>query len=366
MRRRDFIAGLGAAASPALWPRVALGQAVDRRRRVGVLMNYAPAQAEAQAYLAAFIQRLRQLGWIEGHNVRIDVRWNGGDVDLARTDAAELIDLMPDAILATEVTSAVPVVFVSGSDPGAPSFVASVKQQPGGAVTRFGSYDQSIAGKWLDLLKGLVTGLTRVAVMFNPDTAPQAQFFLQAVEAAAPSVGVATVAAPVRVSADIEATLATFARASGGGLILPDDSFTRLHSRLIAELAGRYRLPSIAAAAGFAKSGGLMDFGSIVDVVGQYRQAAGYVDRILNGWKAGDLPVQGADRYRFVINLGTAAALGLTVPLPLLGLADEVIDCDGAMSSWASARRRQRDRWRQVSSDRQCRSRASPTRQPRR
>jgi putative tryptophan/tyrosine transport system substrate-binding protein len=201
MRRRDFIAGLGAAASPALWPRVALGQAVDRRRRVGVLMNYALAQAEAQAYMAAFIQRLRQLGWIEGHNVRIDVRWNGGDVDLARTDAAELIDLMPDAILAAEVTSAVPVVFVSGSDPGSPSFVASVKEQPGG--------DQSIAGKWLDLLKGVVTGLTRVAVMFNPDTAPQAQFFLQAVEAAAPSVGVATVAAPGRVSADIEASLAT-------------------------------------------------------------------------------------------------------------------------------------------------------------
>jgi putative tryptophan/tyrosine transport system substrate-binding protein len=335
IKRREFIAGLGgAAASAAISPHAAHAQQPERMRRIGVLVNGAATETVSQSYVAAFTQGLRQLGWTEGQNLRIDVRWIAGDAGLARSYAAQLIGLMPDVILAAttpnlmalrQATSTVPVVFVSVSDPVAQGFVASVRQ-PGGNITGFSAYEFSTGGKWLDLLKEIAPGLARVAVMFNPDNAPQSKFFMQTIEDAAPSFGVQAIAVPVRAAADIEPALANFARQPNGGLMLPPDTFTRFRYALIADLADRYRLPSIAALSGFAKDGGLMEYSVSVDLVGQFRHAATYVDRILKGSKPGDLPVQAPDKYTFVINLKTAKTLGLTVPLPLLGFADEVIE----------------------------------------
>jgi len=331
MRRREFIAGLGSAAA---WPLAASAQQAGRVRRVGVLMNGAATTAVYQSALDAFIQGLRELGWTESQNLRIDVRWSAGDAAVARLYAGQLIGLMPDVILAAstnnlvvvrQATRTVPIVFVSVSDPVAQGFVASVRQ-PGGNITGFSAYEFSVGGKWLDLLKKFAPGLTRVAVMFNPDTSPQSKFFVQAIEAVAPSLGVQAIAVPVRAAADIEPAVAGFARVPNGGLILTTDSFTELYLSLISDLAGRYHLPSISYEEPFARAGGLMAYGTNVDLVAHYRQAAGYVDRILKGAKPGDLPVQAPTHYRFVINMKTAKSLGLTVPLPLLGLADEVIE----------------------------------------
>jgi putative tryptophan/tyrosine transport system substrate-binding protein len=198
-------------------------------------------------------------------------------------------------------------------------------RRPGGNLTGFSQYEFSMGGKWLDLLKQVVHDLARVGVMSNPDTSPQSKFFMRAIEAAAPPLRVRAIAMPVRAIADIEPALASFARQPNGGLMLPTDSFTRLHQMLIADLASRYRLPSVAWHSSFAKDGGLMEYGTSIDAVGQFAQAATYVDRILKGSKPGDLPVQGADKYRLVINLKTAKALGLTIPETLLATADEVI-----------------------------------------
>jgi putative ABC transport system substrate-binding protein len=329
MKRREFIGLLGGAA--VVYPLAARAQTV---RRVGVLMNGAATETAQQSYLTAFIQELRQLGWTEGQNVRIEIRWSAGDAQLARIYAAQLIGLQPDVILAAsstnliavrDATSAVPVVFTQVSDPVAQGFVTSVTK-PGANLTGFSQYEFSIGGKWLDLLKEAVPGLARVGVMFNPETSPQSKFFMRAVEAAASSLGVKAVMTAVRTTADIEPAFESFAREPNGGLMLPTDSFTRLRLNLIIELANRHRLPAIATTPVFPEQGGLMYYGSNVNLPDQFRQAAGYVDRILKGAKAGDLPVQRADKYTLVINLKTAKALGLNIPLPLTGLADEVIE----------------------------------------
>jgi putative ABC transport system substrate-binding protein len=198
--------------------------------------------------------------------------------------------------------------------------------ETGGNLTGFGNFEFSIGGKWLDLLKEIAPNLSRIAVMFNPDTSPQSKFFVRSVEAAAPSHGVQAIVVPVRTTADIEPAFESFARAPNGGLILPPDTFINLRQNLIVQLAARHRLPSISSYDTFPKDGGLMCYSANVNYSDQFRQAAGYVDRILKGIKPGDLPVQNVDRYSLVINLRTAKALGLTVPLPLLGLADEVIE----------------------------------------
>jgi len=303
-------------------------------RRVGVLMNGAATEAALQSYLAAFLQALQQLGWAEGKNLRVDVRWNAGDAALARIYAAQLIGLMPDVILASSTTnltviqqgtSTVPVVFIQVSDPVEQGFVASLTK-PGGNLTGFSQFEFSVGGKWLDLLKEITPGLARVAVMFNPDTSPQSKFFMRSIEAAAPSLGVQVIAVPVRATADIEPAIESFARTPNGGLILTSDTFTRLRYKLIADLAAHHRLPSIGAEEPFVRDGGLMYYGANVNVLEQMPQAASYVDRILKGTKPGDLPIQRADKYTLIINLKTAKALGLTVPLPLSGLADEVIE----------------------------------------
>src|ERR1700730_12248892 len=288
MRRREFIAAIGGAAA---WPLAAGAQQPGGVRRVGVLMNTVATDTEFQSYVAVFIQGLRRLGWVEGQNLRVDVRWNAGNAGLSQTYAAQLIGLMPDVILVASTTNltairratnTVPVVFVSVSDPVAQGFVASVRQ-PGGNITGFSRYEFSIGGKWLGLLKEAAPGLSRVAVMFNPDTSPQSKFFMQAIEAAAASLGVQVIAAPVRATADIESALESFGRQPNGRGTDASDTFTNLRYSLIANLAGRYSLPSIASGASFAKNGGLMYYGSNINLADEYRRAATYVDRILKG-----------------------------------------------------------------------------------
>jgi putative tryptophan/tyrosine transport system substrate-binding protein len=329
MKRREFIAGLGG----ATWSVVARAQQGERVRRVGVLMGGAVTEAVVQSYLAAFVKGLRQLGWTGGQNLRMDIRWSAPDAGLERTYAEELIGLMPDVILAAstvnltairQATSTVPVVFVEVADPVAQGFVASVRH-PGGNLTGFSFYEFSLGSKWLGLLKEVAPGVRRVAVMFNPDTAPHYKFFMPVIEAAAQSLGMQAIATPIRFTADIEPALASFAHQPNGGLML-FDHFIRVHQKLIASLTGRFRLPSVSGISDFAKDGGLMDYSPHVDLLGQYRQAASYVDLILNGSNPDGLPIQGPDKYRFVFNLSTAKALGLTVPSTLLALADEVIE----------------------------------------
>jgi putative tryptophan/tyrosine transport system substrate-binding protein len=330
VRRREFIAGL---ASAAAWPPMVVAQQADHMRRIGVLMGGAATETEYQSYLAAFVEELSRLGWSERQNLRVDVRWNASDAGLGRIYAAQLIGLMPDVILAAttinltvirQATNTVPVVFLQVSDPVAQGFVATMRQ-PGGNLTGFSAYEFSIGGKWVGLLKEVAPSLSLVAVLFNPDEAPQTKFFMQAIEATASSLGVQAIAMPVRDDADIEPALARFGGQPNGGLILPTGIFMQSHYLLIADMASRYRLPSIAAVSGFAKDGGLMEYGAQGDLVAQYRQEAYYVDRILKGAKPGDLPVQGRDKFRFAINLKTAKALGLTIPETLLATADEVI-----------------------------------------
>jgi putative tryptophan/tyrosine transport system substrate-binding protein len=331
LRRREFITLLGGAT--AAWPLAVRAQS-SPVRRIGVLMNGAATETIPQSYVATLVQALREVGWTEGKNLRLDIRWNAGDAALARTYAAQLIGLMPDVILASsttnltviqQATSTVPVVFVQVSDPVEQGFVASLTK-PGGNLTGFSMYEFSIGGKWVNLLKEVAPGLARVGVMFNPDTSPQSKFFMRSVEVAAQSLGVQAIVVPVRATADIEPAFESFARAPNGGLILTTDTFTNLRQKLIADLASRHRLPAISSNSNFPKDGGLIYYGASISLIAQFRQAATYVDRILKGAKPGDLPVQQADKYTLVINLRTASALGLTVPLPLLGLADEVIE----------------------------------------
>jgi putative tryptophan/tyrosine transport system substrate-binding protein len=330
MKRREFIAGLGGVA----WPLATRAQQPTRIRRVGVLMGGDVTEADVQSYLATFVQGLRQLGWTEGQNLRMDIRWNAADAGLARTFAEELIGLMPDVILASstinltairQTTSTVPVVFVTVADPVAQGFVGSVSH-PGGNLTGFSFFEFSLGSKWLGLLKEVAPGVGRIAVMFNPDTSPLYKFFMPVIEAAAQSLGVQAITTPVRSTTEIEPSLGSFVCQPNSGLMLPGDTFTRVHQKLIANLIGHFRLPSISGLLDFAKDGGLMDYSPNIDLPGQFRQAASYVDRILNGSKPDGLPIQTPDKYRFVLNLSTAKTLGLTVPLPVLALADEVIE----------------------------------------
>jgi putative tryptophan/tyrosine transport system substrate-binding protein len=330
MRRREFIAGLGGAAA---WPVVTHAQQSGAVRRVGMLIPGVATDALTQSRTAAFAQGMRELGWIEGQNLHVDVRWSANDATLARIYAAQLIGLMPDVILAhstynliavREATSTVPVVFVRIADPVAQGFVASMRQ-PGGNLTGFSVHEFAIGGKLLGLLKEVVPGLTRVAVLFNPDLSLPSKFLMQAIEAVAPTLGVQATVMSVRATTDIEPALQSFARQPNGGLILTSDNFVYSRFALIVDQAHRYRLPSIALSINFAKQGGLMEY-NVDDLIDQFRQAAGYVDRILKGAKPGDLPVQAPTKYRLAINLKAAKALGLTVPPTLLAVADEVIE----------------------------------------
>jgi putative ABC transport system substrate-binding protein len=331
MRRREFVTLVGGAAA---WSQAARAQQAAGVRRIGVLMNAAATDATSQSNLAAFVQVLAQLGWIEERNIQLHVRWNAADAALARIYSAQLIGLTPDVILTASTTnltnlqhatSTVPIVFVQVSDPVAQGFVSNLTR-PGRNLTGFSSYEFSIGGKWVEFLKQMVPALRRVAVMENPDTSPQSKYWMRAIEGAAASFGVDVVATPVRAPTDIEGAVEGFARQPHGGLILPTDAFTQFHRKLIIELAVRHRVPTIYPWRYIVAEGGLMSYGSQQELVDQYRQAAAYVDRILKGAKPGDLPVQLASDYRLVINLKTARVLGLDVPPMLLARADEAIE----------------------------------------
>jgi putative ABC transport system substrate-binding protein len=331
MKRREFLTLLGGAA--AVWPRAAGAQTPDRVRRVGMLIGYAEDDPETQARLAAFRHGLETLGWTEGRNILIDYRFAPADPDQAQSFAKELVALRPDALVgnSTPATAAllhetrtIPVVFVGVSDPVGSGFVASIAR-PDGNTTGFTNFEPSLTGKWLQLLKKIAPGILRVSVLFNPKTAPGGgSFFLAPFESAARSFAVEPIAAPVGDAAEIESALASIAREPGGGLIVMPDAFTTVHRKLIIEQAAARRLPVIFPYHYQVVEGGLMAYG--VDTVDLLRRAAPYVDRILKGEKPADLPVQAPTKFSLVINLNTAKALGLTVPLTLQDLADEVIE----------------------------------------
>ena len=326
IRRREFVALLGGAA--AAWPLIARAQQPKRMRRIGLLMG----NSSAQPYVTAFVQALRTLGWIDGENLSIDVRWNADERPNAL--AAELVGLAPDAILCAftlnlmalqQATLSVPIVFMQVSDPIAQGFVASLSR-PGGNLTGFTNFEFSIGGKWVELLKQIAPDLLRVAVMFNPDRSPQSKYFLRAIEGAARSFGAQVVAAPVRSVAEINSRIEGLS-GQPGGLILPTDGFTTFHQKLIADLATRHRFPAVTGnSSNFEASGILLYYGSNANLIENYRQAASYIDRILKGANPGEMPVQLSTSFRLVINLKTAKTLGLEVPPSLLVRADEVIE----------------------------------------
>jgi putative ABC transport system substrate-binding protein len=330
MRRREFITLLGGAAA---WPQAAHAQQGARLRRLGVLIPYAESDAEAQSEIAAFRQTLEQLGWRDGSNLAIEYRWAGGDPSRIRACAKELVALAPDAIFCrtTPVTAAlaqetrtIPIVFVNVSDPVGAGFAASIAR-PGGNITGFTNVQQSLGGKWVELLKELDPRISRIGVLFSPTTSPgRGMFYRRLIEDAARSIAVETIAAPVEGAAEIETAVATFAQASGLGLIVQPDVTTTDHRTLILRLATQYRLPAVYPFRFFVAEGGLASYG--INVVDLYRRAAGYVDRILKSEKPADLPVQAPVKFELAINLKTATALGLTVPDKLLAIADEVIE----------------------------------------
>jgi putative tryptophan/tyrosine transport system substrate-binding protein len=329
MKRRQFITLLGGAA--AAWPLAARAQQGERVRRVGVLMNLASDDAEGQARLAAFHQGLQQLGWTVGRNVQIDYRWGAGDADRIRKFAAELIALAPDVILSTgspsvaalqQATRSVPIVFVTVVDPVSSGFVDTLAR-PGGNITGFALYEYSISGKWLQLLKEIAPRVTRAAVIRDPAlTAGGGQ--LGVIQAVAPSVGAEVTPVNVRDAGEIERAITAFARSPNGGLVVTGSTLAGVHRDLIITLAARHKLPAVYFARYFAVGGGLISYGP--GLVDQYRDAAGYVDRILKGDKPAELPVQAPTKYELVVNLKAAKALGLDVPTTLLARADEVIE----------------------------------------
>jgi putative ABC transport system substrate-binding protein len=332
MRRREFITLLGGAAAAA-WPPVARAQQPDRMRRIGVLMPTAESDPEAKARLSGFTQGLAESGWTDGRNLRMDVRWAAGNVDLMRTFAKELVDLRPEMILAatTPATAAVqretrtiPIVFVSVSDPVGEGFVERLPR-PGGNLTGFISEEASMAAKWLELLTEIAPTVKRAAIMFNPDTAPGGgSYYLPAFEAAARSLKVAAIAAPVHSDAEIEMVITSLGRELGGGVVVSTDAFMIVHRAPVILLAARYNVPAVYQTSVFARDGGLLSYGP--DRVDMIRRSASYVDRILRGAKPADLPVQLPVKFEMFLNAKTAKTLGLAVPPSILLRADEVIE----------------------------------------
>jgi putative ABC transport system substrate-binding protein len=329
MRRREFIAGLGAVA----WPLVARAQQPDRVRRVGVLMAFDETDPEGKARLSGFTQGLSELGWTDNRNLRMDVRWTIANIDRVRALAKELVDLQPDVILggATPATAAlqretrtIPIVFASVSDPVGSGFVAGLPR-PGGNITGFSDIEASMGGKWLQLITEIAPGVKRVAAMFNPNTAPYVRsYYLPSFEAAARSSKVEPITAPVHSDTEIETVITSLGREPGGGLIGMSDGFVTNHRATIILLAARNNVPTVYSNPVWARDGGLLSYGP--DRRDIFRRSASYVDRILRGAKAADLPVQLPVKFEMALNLKTAKSLGLTVPQSLLLSADEVID----------------------------------------
>jgi putative tryptophan/tyrosine transport system substrate-binding protein len=328
MKRREFLGVIGAAAA---WPLAARSQQPERMRRIGVLMSLAADDKQGQARLAAFLQGLQDLGWTDGRNARIDIRWRAGDADGNRRHAADLLALAPDVILASggsvvgpllQATRTVPIVFTQTPDPVAAGFVESL-QRPGGNATGFSIFDYSIGGKWLELLKQIAPGVTRVAVIWDPAT-PQGIGQFSGIQSLAPLLSLEVTPVNARDASEIERAIAAVHRNPNSGLIVTGSNLAIIHRELIVTLAARYKLPAVYPLGFFVVGGGLISYGP--DAIDPHRRAAGYVDRILKGEKPADLPVQAPTKYELVINLKTAKALGLDVPDSLLARADEVIE----------------------------------------
>jgi putative ABC transport system substrate-binding protein len=327
MRRREFITLLGAAA----WPIAVRAQQGERMRRVGVLTPFAADDPEAKARVAAFVQGLQQLGWTDGGNLQIDIRWGVGDAERIRRYAAELVALAPDAILAAggmtvgpllQATRTVPIVFTLTPDPVGAGFVESLSR-PGGNATGFTNFEYGIGVKWLELLKDIAPRVSRAAVLRDP-TIPAGIGQFGAIQAVAPSFGIELRPIDVRDAGEIERAVTAFARSSNVGLIVTSNGLALVHRDLIITLAARHRLPVVYPFRVFVTAGGLVSYGP--DSIDPHRRAASYIDRILKGEKPAALPVQAPTKYELVINLKTAKALGLTVPDIVLARADEVIE----------------------------------------
>jgi putative ABC transport system substrate-binding protein len=327
--RREFIALLGSAA--ASQPLAAWAQQGERVRRVGVLMGGAENDPVLKSNLSAFTQALADLGWTDGRNLRMYVRWPAADIDRMQALAKELVGLQPDVILANTTpdtaalqreTRTIPIVFANVSDPVASGFVAGLNQ-PGGNITGFGRLEASIVGKLLELLSEIAPGLKRAAIMFNPDTAP-ASVYMPSFETAAQSLKVVPIIAPVYNDVEIETAINALGREPGGGLVVMPDAFTVVHRAPIISAAARNNVPAVSGQTAFARDGGLLSYGG--DLADNWRGAAPYVDRILRGAKPADLPVQFPTKIEMAVNLKTAKALGLAVRSSILLRADEVIE----------------------------------------
>jgi putative ABC transport system substrate-binding protein len=327
IRRREFITLLGVAVA---WPLVARGQQGGRMRRIGVLMSGDENDPVLKTFVSAFIQALAGLGWTD-RNLRMDLRWHGDDTNRIRALAQELVGLQPDIIVTygtpasvavQRETRTIPIVFVSVGDPVASSIVPRL-DRPGGNITGFGGSEATLGGKWLELLSEIAPGLKRVAIMFNPDTGT-ASTFMPSLETAARSLKLVPIIAPVRSDVEIETAIIALGHEPGGGLFVMPDGFMFTHRAPIISAAARNNVPAVYWQSDFAKDGGLLSYG--LDRVDMWRRAAPYVDRILRGEKLGDLPVQFPTKFEMVLNLKTAKALGLTVPLTIQAIANEVIE----------------------------------------
>lgn len=328
MKRREFIAAIGSAVA---MPFAVRAQQSERVRRIGVLMPLGKDNPEAQARIAAFLQELQRLGWTDGRNLQVEYRWDTGDPNFHSKSAAELVTLSPDVILATatpavaalqQATRTVPIVFAQVADPVSAGFVVSLAK-PGGNMTGFTNIDYEISAKWLELLKEIAPHVTRVGVIRDP-TITSAVGQYAGVQSAARAFGMEVSTLGGRGAGDVERTVTEFGRGSNGGLISVANPLVVNNRSLIISLAARHRLPAIYPFRSFVANGGLISYGA--EPIDAYRQAAGYVDRILKGEKPADLPVQGATKFELVINLNAARALGLTVPHSLLSRANEIIE----------------------------------------
>jgi putative tryptophan/tyrosine transport system substrate-binding protein len=329
MKRRDFITLVGGAT--AVWPLAASAQAPDRMQRVGVQQGSEATDSEGQHRIGLLRQELQKLGWTDGHNLRFEYRWSGVDPNRIRSDAVELVGLKPDVILASSdfvvtilkrETSTIPIVFTNITDPVGLGYVASVSH-PGGNLTGFASFDYSLSGKMVEVLKETAPNISRVAVILNPEQPPLIEMARE-IEAVAPSLGINVTTARVRNAAEIENAIETFAREPNGGLVVLPNPVVNINRQLIILLAARYRLPSIFRFRYYAVDGGLVSYG--IDPDDYIRGAAIYVDRILRGEKPSELPVQQPSKFLLVVNLKAAKAIGLDVPTRLLLRADEIIE----------------------------------------
>jgi putative tryptophan/tyrosine transport system substrate-binding protein len=329
MRRREFITLIGGAA--AAWPFAVRAQQPERMRRIGILLPATADDAEFQAWVGSFLQTLQQSGWTIGHNVQIDTRWATANAAVIRRNAAELVALAPDVILAhgtmsvgpsLEATPTVPVVFPVAADPVGAGFVNTLAR-PGGNATGFMNFEYGMGGKWLELLKEIAPGVTRAAVL-RDTTNPTGIAMFGVIQAVAPSFRVEVTSVNIRDEREIERAIAAFGRSSNGGLVVTPSGSALRHRDLIVALAARHKLPAVYFERSYVSVGGLVSYGA--DFIDLYRQAAGYVDRILKGEKPADLPVQAPTKLELVINLKTAKALGLTVPPSVLSRADAVVD----------------------------------------